>query len=77
MEIELIRHYSWMAIYLINGDATGLSKEDKSEADRFLDDIKKYYGPSASVVDCDDDSVFSRPSWGGLKGDVIAYTISF
>jgi hypothetical protein len=77
METELIKHYSWMASYLINGDASGLSKEQRDEADRFLKGIKEYYGPSASIVDCEEESEFGIPTWGGLKGDVIGYEILF
>ncbi len=74
---EDLKHYSHLATYLINEDDSGLTKQEIQEADTFIKSIKKFYGLSATIVDCDDNPEFAHPTYGGLKGEVITYTIRF
>jgi len=59
--------YSHFASYLINGDASSLTKSEIAIADAFAD----YCG--RSIIDCSTESFFASPDNGGLKGDCVEY----
>lgn len=62
---------AYWASYLINGDASGISPEDKAQADTFLS-----REGLPMPVSCSDESWFSwrNDSYNGLGGDVLEYT---
>ncbi len=74
---ELVRHYSWMASYLINNDSTGYSKDELAQIEKFEEELKEIYGSSVEVMDCSQDTEFGTPDYGGLKGELVAYTVRF
>jgi hypothetical protein len=60
--------YACWASYLVNGDASGISEEDKVAADEFAEWL------GGSIVCVGEETHFGRPSTGGLPGDVVEYT---
>ena len=74
---EIVRLYCWMASYFINNDSTGYSKKEFEEIEKFEEELKEVYGSSMEVIDCSDDSEFGIPDYGGLKGELAAYTVRF
>lgn len=57
------------ASYLVNGDASGISDQDRFEADAFV----AWLG--GSVVDVEDETFFGRPDAGTkLAGDCLRYS---
>ena len=62
---------AYWASYLINGDASGISYQDKTQADSFLEREKLPF-----PVSCSDESWFAwhNDSGNNLGGDVLEYT---
>lgn len=62
---------AYWASYLINGDASGISDDDKACCDRFIESRKL-----GAALACSDESWFSHTndSGNGLAGDVLEYT---
>jgi hypothetical protein len=61
----------------MDGDSTGLTEKEREEAERFDKDIVEYYGHDARIVDCGDEPEFGMPTWGGVNGDIIPFTIEY
>jgi hypothetical protein len=60
--------YSAWASYLINGDASGISEDERKAADAF----RAYL--DADIVDCSENSFFGTPDAGAdLEGDCVHY----
>lgn len=77
LQTEGISNYDWMASYLINNDATGMSEAQKQQANKFIEDVKEIYGQEALIVDCDGESHFGLPDWGGGPGSLVNYVIEY
>ena len=71
-----IKGYNYWASYFINNDASGLSIQEKSEADEFLRRMQREYGTEAYIADAGESSEFGYPEYGGLKGSIIDYTVA-
>ncbi len=57
------------ASYLVNGDDSGISEEDKEAADRFVEVI------GSNIVSCGEESFFGTCDvFGVLPGDCLEYT---
>jgi hypothetical protein len=80
--------YSYDASYYINNDATGYDYYNEpgnhagdgyqKNADAVYNEIKAIYGPGAYIVDCGQETFFSRPDYGmQLQGDCIEYTVLY
>jgi hypothetical protein len=71
MTIETITYIlpEYLASYLINGDHSGLTDQEVTEIDQFLDREKVYF------VSCTDDPYFAhRNDLNSLGSTVIEYT---
>ena len=71
--------YSHWASYLVNNDPSGLDDKEQKEADRFIKEMEKEYGASAYICDAGEDGYkdFGWPEYGGLKGEIVPYTVHF
>jgi hypothetical protein len=75
MKFEQITGPSYWASYLINGDASGITPEEKAHADAWL-----ARNEVLNVVDCEEEGRFTRhyqlydPLADCTGGDVIDYT---
>jgi len=67
--ISIVAGYSHYASYLINGDSSALSDNDKKDADEF----SKYC--SGEIVSTQGEEYFGRPDNGGLQGDIVDYIV--
>ena len=72
--------YSFLASYLVNRDASGLSEDEVELADRAIEQVEKRVGAKIGIVDCVSDG-FAYPTYpsdsGLLKGDCSVYTFLF
>lgn len=72
MKLEPITYIlpAYWASYLINGDYSGISPEEKKQADKFIEGVKL-----GMPVSCSEESYFSKYNDAGLlPGDVLEYT---
>jgi hypothetical protein len=75
VHFETVTGPSYWASYLINGDASGISAEEKARADAWL-----VRNEVLNVVDCEEESRFTRhyqlydPLADCTGGDVLDYT---
>lgn len=63
--------YSYWASYLVNGDDSGISAEDRAACDAFIakEELKEW-----ACADVSENTWFGSPDCGGLKGDLARYT---
>lgn len=69
--------YSFLASYLVNRDASGLSDGSIEIADRAVEQVEKRVGTTINIVNCVSDGFAypTYPSDNGLpKGDCSVYT---
>lgn len=69
--------YSFLASYLVNRDASGLSESSITLADKAVEQVEKRLGTKIDIVDCVSDGFAypTYPSDSGLpKGDCSVYT---
>lgn len=69
--------YSFLASYLVNRDASGLSEGSIALADKAVEQVEKRVGAKIDIVDCVSDG-FAYPTYpsdsGLAKGDCSRYT---
>jgi hypothetical protein len=69
--------YSFLASYLVNRDASGLSEGSIALADRAVEQVEKLVGAKIGIVDCVSDG-FGYPTYPSdsalAKGDCSVYT---
>lgn len=75
MKTTTVLFYDWAASALVNGDELA-DPIDQTELDRFMADLDHDY-PGARVVSCDDEPEYGRPTFGGLLGNVVPYTVHY
>lgn len=71
--------YSFVASYLVNRDASGLSEGSIALADRAVEQVEKRVGAKIDIVDCVTDG-FAYPTYPSdvwLKGDCSVYTFLY
>lgn len=69
--------YSFLASYLVNRDASGLSESSIALADKAVEQVEKRVGAKINIVDCVSDG-FAYPTYPSdnrlCKGDCSVYT---
>jgi hypothetical protein len=71
-EVHTYTAPSCWASYLINGDATGISDDDRAEADKFVAHVVAAIG-NGFPVDCSEPDFMWRPDFG-MAGDCCTYS---
>ena len=77
IERGIFTTYSFLASYLVNRDASGLSEGSIALADKAVEQVEKRVGAKINIVDCVSDG-FGYPTYpsdsGLAKGDCSVYT---
>ena len=71
--------YSFLASYLVNRDASGLSEGSIALADKAIEQVENRVGTKINIVDCVSDG-FAYPTYPSdelLKGDCSVYTFLY
>ena len=80
MKRGIFTTYSFLASYLVNSDASGLSEGSIALADKAVEQVEKRVGAKIEIVGCVSDG-FGYPTYpsdtGLAKGDCSVYTFLY
>lgn len=80
LQTDTVTYYAYYASALINGDYSGLEDYEIEMVERFEQQIKEDYGPSALIAGVADNATpyFAKPNrYMHLSGDAIDYVIHY